>query len=96
LRPPCCKRICPAIAFRVGVKHVAHRDSDGIQFILDAEQLQRIFAIPIDQIALQFTQTGYAPRDVPGVAYDGQKRNDEADVEGRRRGSAWGWHSARI
>ena len=39
-----------------GVQHVAHRERELIQIVLDAQQLQRVAAVPIGEIGLQTSQ----------------------------------------
>lgn len=37
-----------------GVEHVAHGQANGIEVVLDAQELKRISAIAIDHFTLQF------------------------------------------
>ena len=80
LRPPRGKRIALPGFHRVHVEHVAHGDADGIQLVLNAQKLQRILAIPVDQVILQLAQAGDPSCHIPRVSHHGQKRNDQADV----------------
>ena len=60
------------------VKHVAHRQRQQVQIVLNAEQLQRIFPVAIDQIVLQFAQARDLPRDVSRVCDHGCESDNQA------------------
>ena len=67
---------------RVGlvvVEHVPHGEAQGIQVILNPEKLERIAAIMLDQIVLQFAQRGNLPGDVPGISHDGGDGDDQPE-----------------
>ncbi len=69
----------------VVVQHVAHRQPELIQIVLDAQELQRILAVPIDQVALQRPQADNLAVDVERVGDNGRERQDQPDQEARRR-----------
>jgi hypothetical protein len=46
--------------------------------VLDAQQLERIFAVAVDQIILQFAQAGDLARDVCRVSDNGGEGDDQA------------------
>src|SRR5260221_16085 len=50
LRLPRGQRIGLLVIHKSGVEHVTHRDADGIQLILNAQQLQRVFPVSVNQI----------------------------------------------
>jgi hypothetical protein len=58
------------------VQHVAHRQGQRVQIVLDAKQLQRVFPVAVHQIVLQFAQAGDLPRDVSRVSNHGRQRDD--------------------
>src|SRR6185437_16023246 len=96
LRPPRGERITLPGLQRVHVEHVAHGDADGIQLILDAQKLQRILAVPVDQVILQLPQAGDSSSHIPRVSHYRQKRNNQTDVERRCRRSSRRLHCERI
>src|SRR5450432_2162219 len=81
LRLPRSQRIRLLIIHQTGVEHVAHRDADRIQFVLNAQQLQRVFAVAVNQIALQFAQAGDAPGHISRVPDHRRQRNHQPDVK---------------
>ena len=88
LRRPCRERVGFVI-----VEHVAHGEAERVQIILNAQQLQRVFSIAIDEIILQFAKAGNLPRDVAGITYDSGKRDDQSKKESasrRLRGAQFG------
>ena len=72
LRLPGCQRIMLAAIQWIYVEHVAHRHADGVKLVLNAQELQGIFAIAIDEIVLQFAQTCDSAGYIKRVADDGQ------------------------
>ena len=48
----------------VGVEHVAHREPERVQVVLNPEQLQRVLAVPVGQARLQLAQAADLPGDV--------------------------------
>jgi len=75
-----------------GILHVAHGETQGVEIVLDAQELQRIAAIAVDEFALKFAHAGELDGDVSGVSEDGEHGDDEAEVKAsggsvlRRRG----------
>ena len=74
LRRPCRQRI----GFFV-IQHVAHGQAKRIQVVLDAQQLQGVFAVAVHQIVLQFAQAGDLPRDISRVGDHRRQRNDQPE-----------------
>ena len=70
----------------VVVQDVSHRERDRVEIVLDAQQLQGVFPVPIGQIGLQRPEARYLPGDVPRVRRDRGERDDQAEQqpEGRR------------
>jgi hypothetical protein len=70
------------------VQHVAHREADCIQVVLNAEQLQRVSAAPVGEVGLQRPK----PRDLPGevvrVGRDRGESDDHPRKQPRRRRSS--------
>ena len=62
---------------------------------MDAEELEGVATVAIDEFALEFANAGELERDVSGVGEDGEDGDDEAEVEaaggGVLRGRR-GWH----
>ena len=77
------------------VQHVAHRQPELIQVVLDAQELQRIPAVSIDHLALEHAQARDLPVDVQRVGDDGRERQNETDKESRRGRAAVG-HGRRV
>jgi hypothetical protein len=73
----------------VVVDHVAHGDCEQVQIVLDAQQLQGIFAVAVDQLALELAQACYLPGDVSGVHHDRCDGDDKAEQQ------AQGWRALR-
>ncbi len=67
------------------VEHVAHREPELIEVVLDAQQLQGVAAVAIDQVALQHAQPGDLTADVVGVGDDRRERQDQPDQQAWRR-----------
>lgn len=65
------------------VEHVAHAERERIKVILDSQELQRILAIAIGDIVLEFAQAGYLARDVKRIRDNGNERDDQAEEEAR-------------
>ena len=61
-----------------------------VQIVLDAQQLQRVAAVAVGQIALQLAQARDLPREVPGIRRHRGQRDDQPEQEGRCRGAAVG------
>ena len=74
----------------VGIEHVAHRQRELIQIVLDAQQLQRVAAVAIGQLGLQTPQAGDLAGDVPRIRDHGRERDDQAEEQRRRRRPAVG------
>ena len=73
---------------RVGaivIQHVAHRQPQLVQIVLNAQELQRILAIPLDQATLERPQSDNLALDIERVCDDGRERQDKANQEARRR-----------
>ncbi len=65
---------------RVGlivIQHVAHRQRQRVQIVLDAKQLERIFPVAVHQIVLQFAQARNLPRDVRRISDHGRQGNNQ-------------------
>ncbi len=74
----------------VVVQHVPHRQPELVQIVLDAQQLQGILAVPIDQIALEHAQAGNLAVDVQRVGDDRGQRQNQPDQQARRGRTAAG------
>ena len=72
----------------VAVEHVAHRQAELVQVVLDAEQLERVLPAAVDQIRLQHAQAGDLPRHVPRIGHHGRERDDQPEQQRRGRRSA--------
>ena len=70
LSSPCGKRI----GF-IGVQHVAHSQRDGVEVVLDTQQLQRVFPVAIHHLTLKLSQTGELNSDVRSVGQHGGQRD---------------------
>ena len=77
---PGCERV-----LSLTIEHVAHRQAERVEIVLDAQQLKRVPATPIDEVGLQAPQPGDLPRDVPGIRHDGRNRNRQPDQKTRGR-----------
>ena len=67
-------KLCGPRGERVGLiiaDHVPHGDSEQVQIILNAQQLQRVLAITVDQFRLKSAQPGHLPCDVRRIGQDG-------------------------
>ncbi len=69
----------------VVVEHVAHREPELIEVVLDAKQLEGVAAVAIDQVGLQHAQPGDLAADVVGVGDDRHERQDQPDQQAWRR-----------
>ena len=83
----------------VVVQHVAHGQRQGVEVVLNAQQLQRVLAVAVDQVVLQLPQAGDLPGDVPGVGHHGGQSDDQPQDKSRswrpmRR--RWARHAPRI
>ena len=74
----------------VVVQHVPHREPEQMQIVLNAQQLERILAVPIDQVALKHTQAGNLAIDVDRVGHDGRERQDQPNQEAGVGDRLWG------
>jgi hypothetical protein len=63
----------------VSIEHIAHREAEGIQVILDAQQLERVLPVAVGKFTLQFSQAGDLNRGVPGVGHDCRDGNRESE-----------------
>ncbi len=61
------------------IEHVAHRERELIEIVLDAEQLQRVAAIAIGELGLQPSQTRDLAGDVPRVGDHGCQRDHQPE-----------------
>ena len=94
LRRPSGKRIGLIV-----VEHVAHSQRQGIQVVLNAQELKRVFAVPAGKIVLQFAKTRNLHRDVPGVGDHRGQSDEESQKQTRSWGAArrqWAKHTPRI
>ena len=48
---------------------------------MDAEELERVAAIAVDEFSLEFAEAGELDGDVSGVSEDGEDGDDQAKVE---------------
>ena len=83
----------------VVIQHVAHGQRQGVEIVLNAQQLQGVFAVAVHQIVLQFPQAGDLPGDVSGIGHHGGQGNDQPQDKSRswrpmRR--IWARHEPRI
>src|SRR5262249_4397635 len=69
-----------------GGEHVAHGKRERVEIVLNAEELERVSAIAIGELALQLLQSANLADDVGRVGDDSGERQDEAEKEscGRR------------
>ena len=86
MRSNCADQAVKRIRFG-GVQHVAHGESDGIQIVLNAQELQGIFAVAIDHVALQATKSGKLHGDVGGIGQNGRESDDQSEQQ------AGGWRA---
>ena len=68
-----------------GIEHVAHGQADGVQIVLDAQQLQRVFAVAVDHFALQLADARKLQGDVAGIRQHGENGDDQAQIQPARR-----------
>jgi hypothetical protein len=64
-----------------GILHVAHSQTQGVEIVLDAEELERVAAIAVDEFTLEFAEAGELNGDVSGVGKDGEDGDHQAEVE---------------
>jgi len=64
-----------------GILHVAHSEAEGVEIVLDAEELERVAAIAVDEFALEFAQAGELEGDVSSVGEDGEDGDGQAEIE---------------
>lgn len=69
-----------------GILHVAHGEAEGVEIVLDAEELERVATIAVDEFALEFAEAGELDGDVSGVGEYGEDGNDQAEIEAPRGG----------
>lgn len=67
-----------------GVLHVAHGEAEGVEIVLDAQELKGIAAIAVDEFALEFAEAGKLDGDVGGIGENRENGDDEAKVEALR------------
>ena len=67
-----------------GILHVAHSEAEGVEIVLDAEELERVAAIAVDEFALEFAQSGELEGDVACVGEDGEDGDGQAEIEALR------------
>ncbi len=70
-----------------GVEHVAHGERELRQVVLDAQQLQRLAAVPIGELGLQTSQAADLTGDVPRIREDEGQRQHQADEQRHGRGA---------
>jgi len=64
-----------------GILHVAHSEAEGVEIVLDAEKLERVTAIAVDEFALEFAQSGELEGDVACVGEDSEDGDGQAEIE---------------
>ena len=64
-----------------GVLHVAHSEAERVEVVLNAEELERVTAVAVNEVALHFVDYGELEGDVGGISKDGEDGDDEAEVE---------------
>ena len=64
------------------VQHVAHGQPEQVQIVLDAQQLEGVPAVSVDQIVLQLAQARNLAGDVGGIGDHGGQRDDQAQEQG--------------
>ena len=64
-----------------GILHVAHGEAEGVEVVLNAEELERVAAIAVDEFALEFAEASELDGDVGGVGEDGEDGDDEAEIK---------------
>jgi hypothetical protein len=67
-----------------GVLHVPHGEAEGVEVVLNAEELEGVAAVAVDEVALHFVDDGELECDVGGISKDGEDGDDEAEVEAAR------------
>ncbi len=78
-----------------GVLHVAHGQAEGVEIVLDAEKLEGVAAIAVDEFALHSANAGELESDVGGIGENGEDSDDEAKIEATRGRGLRGrgvWH----
>ena len=60
------------------ILHVTHGEAEGVEIVLDAEELEGVAAVAVDEFALEFAEAGELDGDVGGVGEDGKDGDDEA------------------
>ena len=83
----------------VVVQHVAHREPEQMQIVLNAQQLEGVLAVAIDQFALEHTEASNLAIDIDGVRNHRDQRQDQPDQEapcGRTGGPRAGRHKGRV
>src|SRR5206468_1740095 len=81
LRTPGGQRIVLPSIQRAGIEHVSHRHADRIQLILNSQKLQRVLAVPVNQIILQPPQAPNSVRDVSRVRHNRRQSDQKADIQ---------------
>jgi hypothetical protein len=80
LRDPCGERVAGVV-----VEHVAHRQRDGIEVVLNPQELQRVLPIAFGKVGLQRAQPRDLPADVPRRRDDRRQRHEQAQQKASRR-----------
>ena len=64
-----------------GVLHVAHGQAERVEVVLDAEEVEGVAAIAVDEVALEFMEAGELKGDVGGEREDGEDGDEQAEIE---------------
>ena len=72
----------------VALQHVAHGEGEGVEVVLDAQQLERVAAITVDEITLHLAEVGDLEPDVPRVDQHGAENDDQGEQQSPGRGAA--------
>ncbi len=69
-----------------GVEHVVHAQAQRVKVVLDAQQLQGVSPVAVDDVALQLSQAGKLIREVCRIGHYRSQRNYQAEQQssGRR------------
>src|SRR5690348_2893516 len=68
---PGCKRIG-----LIAADHVTHGYGQQVEIILDAEELEGVSAIAVDEVGLELSQSGDLPGDVSGISNYGRQGDE--------------------
>jgi hypothetical protein len=69
----------------LGGEHVAHGEAERVQIVLNAKKLDGVFAIAIDEIALEVAESADLVSDVYRIGDDGGESDDQTENQGERR-----------